>query len=200
MIQFKDVQLSFNEGIIFNKLSFFINHGQNTCISGPSGSGKSSILKMIQGYLIPPFGEIFVDGILLDKISVRDIRMQMAYVPQNINLPVANGLELMRLIGSEKKRDVVESYIDNLGLEKEMLTRSIDEMSGGQKQRIIIATCLSLEREILLLDEPTSSLDDGSISRLIKVVKNLDKKTIVSASHNPEWIQSMDQEIKIEGI
>jgi len=195
MIQFENVYLSFDTGVVFNNLSFSIKTGEHACIAGPSGSGKSSALKIIQGYLVPGQGKVLVKGLPLNKIKVKEIRTKIAYVPQNINLPVANGKELTKLIGYSTNFEVIENYIQQLGLPKNMFLRSFGQMSGGQKQRIIIAVCLSLKREILLLDEPTSSLDDKSINKLITVINDLTNVTVVSASHNPKWIKAMDQVI-----
>ncbi|TFF87899.1 MAG: ABC transporter ATP-binding protein [Promethearchaeota archaeon] len=195
MIQFEDVYLSFDNGVVFNNLSFSIKTGKNACIAGPSGSGKSSALKIIQGYLVPRQGKVLVKGLPLNKKKVKEIRTKIAYVPQNINLPVANGKELTNLIGYSTNFEVIENYLKQLGLPEDMFLRSFDQMSGGQKQRIIIAVCLSLKREILLLDEPTSSLDDKSIDKLIAVINDLNNVTVVSASHNPKWIKAMDQVI-----
>jgi putative ABC transport system ATP-binding protein len=195
MIQFENVHLSFDTEVIFNNLSFYIETGKHACIAGPSGSGKSSALKIIQGYLVPRQGKILVKGLSLNKKMVKEIRTKIAYVPQNINLPVSNGKELASLIGYSTNFEVIENYLGQLGLPNDMFLRSFDQMSGGQKQRIIIAICLSLKREILLLDEPASSLDDKSINRLINVINDLNNVTVVSASHNPKWIKAMDQVI-----
>ena len=197
MIQLENVQLSFDGKVILKDLSFHVEKGRNVCVSGPSGIGKSSILRMLQGYIIPDAGHILVGGVLLTKDTVKDIRSEMAYVPQNINLPVYSGVELMALLLLESRTELIEHYIEELGLEKEMTQRSFDEISGGEKQRIIISVCLSLGRKILLLDEPTSSLDDESIGRIIKVIRNLSDVTVVSASHNPEWIRAMDYSIDL---
>ncbi|WP_010422463.1 ABC transporter ATP-binding protein [Anaerophaga thermohalophila] len=187
MIELRNIFLSFQETIVFNDFSFFVKKGENICISGPSGKGKSSVLKMIQGYLLPDSGDIFVGGLVLDKHNIKSIRSQLAYVPQNIHLPVATGKELLALIGNERKESLAVSFLEQLGLPSTMIERPFDEMSGGQKQRIVIAVCLSLEREILLLDEPTASLDDESILKLIDVVNCLEDTTVVSASHNKKW-------------
>jgi ABC-type multidrug transport system ATPase subunit len=195
MIQFEDVHLSFDTGIVFKNLSFSLKTGKHACIAGPSGSGKSSALKIIQGYLVPGQGNVVIKGLPLNKNTVKEIRRKIAYVPQNIYLPVTNGKELAKLIGCATKFEVIENYLGQLGLPNDMFLRSFDQMSGGQKQRIIIAVCLSLKREILLLDEPTSSLDNKSINKLINILNDLTHVTVVSASHNPEWIKAMDQTI-----
>jgi ABC-type multidrug transport system ATPase subunit len=197
MIKFENVHLSFDNKVVFEDLSFSIDSGKQACIAGPSGSGKSSALKIIQGYLIPGRGKVLINGTPVNKKKVKEIRKKIACVPQNINLPVTNGKELAGLIGCAENFEIIEKYLEQLGLQKEIFLRSFDQISTGEKQRIIIAVCLSLGRKILLLDEPTSSLDDQSINKLIHVVKNLDEVTVVSASHNPVWINAMDQEIRL---
>jgi len=195
MIELRNIFLSFQETTVFNDFSFSVKKGENVCISGPSGKGKSSVLKMIQGYLLPDRGEIMVGGLILDKYNIKSIRSRLAYVPQNVHLPVASGKELLTLIGNERKESLAVSFLEQLGLPSRMIERPFDEMSGGQKQRIVIAVCLSLERDILLLDEPTASLDDESIRKLIGVVKRLEDTTVVSASHNEKWSKAADEVI-----
>jgi polar amino acid transport system ATP-binding protein/putative ABC transport system ATP-binding protein len=136
---------------------------------------------------------VSVAGMTLGRDSVKNIRSQIAYVPQNINLPVSNGVELTRMLNVKSGQNEVESILKNLGMEENMFVRPFDEMSGGQKQRVVIAVCLSLDREIILLDEPTSSLDDSAILKLLEVVNGLKDKTVVSASHNQAWMKSVDE-------
>ncbi|TVR68502.1 MAG: ATP-binding cassette domain-containing protein [Marinilabiliales bacterium] len=190
MIKALDISLSFNGTPVFSKLSFNIDQGDNVCFSGPSGTGKSTLLMMLQGYVLPASGTIRIAGKKLDAVNIRQIRQKMSYVPQNINLPVGNGKELLKLMGRENNALLTGGFIEKLGMPANMLYRDFDEMSGGQKQRIVIAICLSLERDIVLLDEPTSSLDDESVGRLVRVVGNLENTTVVSASHNHMWMQS----------
>ncbi len=121
----------------------------------------------------------------------------MAYSPQNINLPVYTGMELLKLTGIGHPTGEVRHIIQQLGMIPDMLERSFDELSGGQKQRIVIAICLSLGRKIILLDEPTASLDDESVNRLISVIKNMKNTTVVSASHNHEWMRKADKVIML---
>ncbi|MBN2777061.1 MAG: ABC transporter ATP-binding protein [Bacteroidales bacterium] len=197
MIEFKTISLSFDDKSIFTDFSVKIEENQHTCFAGASGKGKSTILKLIQGYVLPQKGEIAVNGFVMDSENIYSVRSQLAYIPQNIHLQVDNGSDLVKMLGFEKKQELIVDYFNKLGLTKDFYTRKFDQMSGGQKQRLIVAVCLSLERKILLMDEPTASLDAESTEELMKVVKNLKNKTIVSASHNPIWIQSADKVINL---
>ena len=178
MININQITLSFQDKTILDNFSAQIRRGEHVCFSGPSGRGKSSLLKIIQAYLIPAKGEISIDGLTLNRLQVKNIRNKMAYVPQNIHLPVKNGTELLEMLAKSQLSEKAEIFCEKLGLPREMLSRSFDEMSGGQKQRIVIAVCLSLEREILLLDEPTASLDDEAIDALIECIKGLENTTV----------------------
>jgi polar amino acid transport system ATP-binding protein/putative ABC transport system ATP-binding protein len=197
MININQITLSFQDKTILDNFSAQIRRGEHVCFSGPSGRGKSSLLKIIQAYLIPAKGEISIDGLTLNRLQVKNIRNKMAYVPQNIHLPVKNGTELLEMLAKSQLSEKAEIFCEKLGLPREMLSRSFDEMSGGQKQRIVIAVCLSLEREILLLDEPTASLDDEAIDALIECIKGLENTTVVSASHNSKWLNAAGRVISI---
>ncbi len=197
MININQITLSFQDKTILDNFSAQIRRGEHVCFSGPSGRGKSSLLKIIQAYLIPAKGEISIDGLTLNRLQVKNIRNKMAYVPQNIHLPVKNGTELLEMLAKSQLSEKTEIFCEKLGLPREMLSRSFDEMSGGQKQRIVIAVCLSLEREILLLDEPTASLDDEAIDALIECIKGLENTTVVSASHNTKWLNAAGRVISI---
>ena len=197
MLNINQITLSFQDKTILDNFSAQIRRGEHVCFSGPSGRGKSSLLKIIQAYLIPAKGEISIDGLTLNRLQVKNIRNKMAYVPQNIHLPVKNGTELLEMLAKSQLSEKTEIFCEKLGLPREMLSRSFDEMSGGQKQRIVIAVCLSLEREILLLDEPTASLDDEAIDALIECIKGLENTTVVSASHNTKWLNAAGRVISI---
>jgi polar amino acid transport system ATP-binding protein/putative ABC transport system ATP-binding protein len=197
MIEFEGVCLSFGAVSVFDDLSFHADAGLHTCLSGPSGKGKSSILKMVQGFVLPEKGTIRVDGMELNAQNIKTIRSEMAFIPQNIDLPVNNGEELVRLIGEDLPENLIITNMEALGLSPKLFYRSFNDMSGGQKQRIVIAVCLALPRKVILLDEPTASLDDASIEQLIQLVDGQKDKTIISASHNQRWVNSADKIITL---
>lgn len=190
MIKCERINLRFGDKIIFEDLDISIPKGEHHCISGVSGKGKSTFLRLLQGYVIPDAGKISINETILSPVTIRTLRKQMAWVPQNINLPVHNGMELATLLNMDDKLPGIMSVAEKLGLEPDLISQDFNKISGGQKQRLIISFCLSMDKEIILMDEPTASLDSDSIHKLALFVATLEGKTIVSASHNPIWIES----------
>ena len=197
MIELKNIELSFSDNKIFENFSLKINKNENICLSGKSGKGKSTLLKLIQGYVIPNEGEIIIKDISLNTNTINQIRETIIWIPQNINLPVSNGLELMELLDISSKHETVLNFIERLDLETDIISKDFSKISGGQKQRIIVAICLSIDKEIILMDEPTSSLDENSICLLIKLINSLENKTIISASHNQTWLNNANKIINL---
>jgi ABC-type lipoprotein export system ATPase subunit len=95
------------------------------------------------------------------------------------------------------QKEQVCRTIQKLDLEKDILYKDFNKISGGQKQRIIISICLSLNKSIVLIDEPTAALDDVSINTLINLLGSLNKKTIVSATHNKLLMNSANRIINL---
>ncbi|WP_297092502.1 ABC transporter ATP-binding protein [uncultured Draconibacterium sp.] len=197
MIRCENIHLSYKNKLILSDFNLEVKKGENVCLSGASGKGKSSLLNMLQGYVIPQKGKVFIDGELVSATTVKNIRKKIIYVPQNIHLPVKNGNALIELLSTKSELSKTYHLLKQLGLSKDFLNQDFLKISGGQKQRIIIAICLSLPKEILLMDEPTASLDDKAINLLIKTIYELKNKTIVSASHNQHWAASCNRTIKL---
>ena len=190
MIRCESINLRFGEKIIFNNLNLVIRKGEHLCLSGSSGKGKSTFLKLLQGYVLADSGNIIINDTSLNPLTIKEIRRQMAWIPQNINLPVRNGSELITLMQMNDKLESIISIADRLGIEKDLISQDFLKISGGQKQRLIIAICLAMDKEILIMDEPTAALDSESIHKLAHYIGELNGKTIVSASHNPIWLES----------
>ena len=197
MIQCNNISLSFPDKVIFDNLDLLVEKGENVCLSGPSGIGKSTLLKLFLGFMTPDHGEIRINNQKLNEASIKQIRENITWIPQNINLPVENGSDLMKLMNVSSRQGSVEDLLQRLGLKKDIIAEPFGNISIGEKQRIIISICLSLDKEIILMDEPTASLDDDSIDLLINTIKSLEGKTIVSASHNRLWVESCDKKISL---
>ncbi|PCH70179.1 MAG: ABC transporter [Bacteroidales bacterium] len=198
MIKCEKINLSFPNQVICENLSFEVLRGESICLSGPSGKGKSSLLKVLMGFLMPQSGTIQVDGLELNSDTVVAIRNKMTWLPQNSNLPVDSANELVGLL--QMKQEQIENFqifLNQLGVQKCGADKSFTEISGGEKQRIVLAACLSLDKPIILLDEPVSALDDHSIELLFSTLDSLPNKTIVSTSHNMKWINYCNRRIEL---
>jgi putative ABC transport system ATP-binding protein len=197
MVELKNITLQFGNKTVLEDLSFNVARHSHVCLAGESGRGKSSILKMLQGYVLPTSGEVYVIGEILSPKSVAQIRRQFAWIPQNINLPVSSVEELLRLLDIPDKAPEVIKTALRLGLPEDILKRDFSEMSGGQKQRLIISTAPALNRPMLLLDEPTASLDAKNIEVLKEMISEMKETTVISTSHNPNWIAGADEVINL---
>ena len=197
MIEIQNISVKFEDKQLFENFSVSIADNQHVCFAGDSGRGKSTLLKIIQAYVLPDTGKVFVNGFELIPKNIDKIRSLIAYVPQNVNLPVENSIELLNLLGINSRQEKVRGLIRELGLPVEYFTRKFEQMSGGEKQRIIIAVCLALERKIVLMDEPTASLDLDSANKVLHLIENMRDTCFVSASHNQVWIKSADKTINL---
>lgn len=197
MIDLKDITLSFGDKSIFNNLNIHIANGENACLIGDSGRGKSTILKLLQGYILANDGDIIIDNLVLSPSTIKAIRKKVIWIPQNVNLPVNTGKELLELMNLETKIPIVKKLLEGLGLETNYLEKNFKVISGGEKQRVIIAVCLSSDKPIVLMDEPTSALDNNSVQFLHQTIKSLQGKTFLSASHDKKWINSVDKIINL---
>ncbi|WP_461638540.1 ABC transporter ATP-binding protein [Labilibaculum euxinus] len=198
MIKCEKINLSFPGQLICKDLSFEVFAGESICFSGPSGKGKSSLLKVLMGFITPQSGNIQIDGLELNSDTIAEIRNKMIWLPQNSNLPVDSANELSDLLQMNAEQvERFQQFQDQLGVRECGFDKSFAEISGGQKQRIVLAACLSLDKPIILLDEPVSALDDHSIDLLFATLNSLPDKTIVSTSHNKKWIDYCNRTIEL---
>lgn len=197
MIEFKNIGLAFDGKEVFHDFSVDFQKDKLISISGPSGSGKTTLLKMIPGIVRPDKGEIIIEGQKLNAETIKEWRSKLIYVPQNINLPVRNGEELIELLELEDSKNLIIQNMEILGLSAQDLGKSFQELSGGQKQRVLIAVSLAQDKSIVIMDEPTSALDEKNIERLIQLIHQQEGKTIISSSHNPIWLKASDKEVKL---
>lgn len=152
---------------ILDDISFHVEKGDVLGVLGPNGTGKTTLIKCINNILEPQSGEIFVDGNNVNNYSAKELAKVIAYVPQYANnffdVSVVDAVLMGRipytdLNYSKKDREIAFSIIEKMGLTK-FAFRSIKAMSGGERQRVLIARALAQQPKVIILDEPTSSLD-----------------------------------------
>lgn len=166
-IKVSGVEFSFNGIPILKNMNLSVESGEVLGIVGPNGSGKTTLLRCLNRILKPKTGTILIDGQKLDTLGQEDIAKRMGYVPQTESKAFPATVFDSVLMGrkphinwkpGERDLKIVSSVIKKLGMES-LALRDINELSGGQRQKVIMARALAQEPQVLLLDEPTSSLD-----------------------------------------
>lgn len=198
MISIHHVEKKYPDGTPLKDINAEINKGDVISLIGPSGTGKSTLLRCINMLDPPTKGQIFVDGVDVTdkKTDLRKIRHKLGMVFQSYNLyshkTVIENLMMgpVDLLGLSKQEafDRGVGHLKSVGL-GEKLYAYPDELSGGQKQRVAIARCLAMKPEIILFDEPTSALDPTMVGEVQAVIRKLaaEGHTMVIVSHDMKF-------------
>ena len=200
MIQFINVDLHYGERRILHHITFHINKGEFVYIIGPTGVGKSSILKLIYFDEFPDSGTIIVNQYSSAKIKLREIpyiRRKLGVVFQDFKLlpdrdvfeNVAFSLRVTGAPSSVVKKKVLRVLSEvSLGHRRNNYPR---ELSGGEQQRVAIARALVNEPFILLADEPTGNLDPKSAIEILEILENINRRgtAVLMATHNYSLIK-----------
>jgi len=205
MIRFENITISFKGVDVVTDFSLDVKKGEHTVLTGPSGSGKTSILKTLTGVVVPKKGDIFINGMKVDCLSVVETRKSICYVPQKVVFdPDENVRDFIMLPFSFKaNREIVPSEnsvnekLASLGLKTDIMDKMMSEVSGGQQQRLAIVRGLLLKRDIYLLDEITSNLDGLNRKMVIDIFKNMKDVSVLSVGHDEEWINGATKVIEL---
>ncbi len=190
-IRFNDVHFTYPSGYEALKgVSFLITHGEKVALLGLNGAGKSTVLLHTNGLLMPTSGEVNVGDIPVTKKTLRIVRQSVGMVFQNaddqlfmptVEEDVAFGPLNMGLDTAEVDRRVAAA-LESVGA-SDLRDRSPFRLSGGQKKRVAIATVLSMEPSILVMDEPTAELDLEARRQVCDIVKSF-HHTCLIATHD----------------
>lgn len=206
MIELKNVSFRYDKTVEeyqIDTVSFHVKQGEWLSIVGHNGSGKSTVVRLIDGLLEAESGEIHIDGKQLTRETIWEIRSKIGIVFQNpdnqfvgatVEDDVAFGLENQG-IPREEMLQRVEKAIEQVGM-LEFKDREPSRLSGGQKQRVAIAGIIALRPTIIILDEATSMLDPEGREDLMAVMRELQKKfqlTIISITHDLSEIALSDR-------
>lgn len=203
VVRFIDVTLTWDSDPVIRHFNCDIPEGSRTVFSAPSGRGKSTLLKSILGFVMPAEGEIRVDGYPLKNASVSKIRQRVAYVPQDFPFPKRSSDFIRMPFAFAANRHLKPStediftLFDRFLLDRSTYDKPMTEISGGEKQRVAIITALLLKKKILLLDEPVASLDAVSRKQIMEHITTLENVTVISASHDRDWLEHCNQVIEI---
>ena len=190
-IEFKDVSYKYSNGTMaLENVSFRISHGEKVALLGRNGAGKSTLLQLTDGLLLPGEGIVDIGGVPVTGKTLASVRRMVGMVFQNpddqLFMPtvwedVAFGPVNMKLPKEEVEKRV-RMALETVGC-LDLCDRSPMHLSGGQKRRVAIATVLSMEPSVLVLDEPTSNLDWGARESVVEMIKNF-MHTCLVASHD----------------
>jgi len=192
IVEINDLSFSYNGEPVLRNVNLSVRQQDFIAIIGPNGGGKTTLLKLILGLLKPDSGKILVDGQAPPKASAC-----IGYVPQNVHMnsrfPItAMDVVLMGKLDTKKRwtrqqaanRREALAALDRIGM-ADHARRRIGELSGGQRQRVFIARALVSQPKLLLLDEPTASIDTKGQADFYNLLKTLNQDlTILVVSHD----------------
>lgn len=197
-ISFDNVHFSYNpeSAPVIKQCSFSVEEGERVVLRGESGVGKTTIFRLLLGFEQPDEGEILYKNKPLDGETVREIRGQTAWLPQDLDLGsdtvkslVYLPFQFERNNANKPGEDQIIETFERLGLPESSLGKKFADLSTGQRQRVGIAICHLLDKPMILLDEPTSALDSASKEKVANLLFANAKRTILSTSHDPWWIE-----------
>ncbi len=202
-IEVKNLNKTFKKILAVQDLNFEIKKGSIVGLLGPNGCGKTTTIGMMLGLIKPSSGGILIDGKNIENENIRTkILEKVNFISPYVELPKKltveeNLIVYGKLYGVEKLEEKVLSLIKDLNLEN-FKKRKTGELSSGQKNRVSLAKALINDPEILLLDEPTASLDPDVGDYIRGYIENFASKkgtTILLASHNMNEVERLCSEV-----
>lgn len=205
MLEVENIHKAYGNIEILKGVSFNLNKGETKVIIGPSGTGKSTLLRCINQLSPPDKGKVWLDGeeVTDPKKDINKIRQEMGFVFQHFNLfshltslrNVSIGLEKVKKMDKESARDLAMEELERVGL-ADQADKYPAQLSGGQKQRVGIARALAMQPKLMLFDEPTSALDPELIGEVLEVMKSLaGEMSMLVVTHEMGFAGSVSSEI-----
>lgn len=183
---------------IFEDINFSLEEGDIFCLLGPNGTGKSTLIKCINGLLKLSRGSIFLRNRNIDTMKQVDLAKLVGYIPQTHESTFAFKVSDVVLLGraphlsltespGAKDMKIAQDAMKNMGI-SHISDKPYTEISGGERQLVLMARVLTQQPQILLLDEPTSHLDFGNQIRTLNIINKLSKNglSVIMTSHYPD--------------
>ncbi|WP_195986798.1 putative bacteriocin export ABC transporter [Clostridium sp. D53t1_180928_C8] len=210
IIELKNINKSYSNRYLFKNLDLLIKKGEMVAITGPSGIGKSTLLNIIGLIDKPDSGEVVIcsnkNPFDKEKVKLKLFRDNIGYLFQNYalvdNYTVSKNLDIaLEYVKNKNKKRLKEEALERVGL-LDKLNNKIFELSGGEQQRVALARLMLKEKEIILADEPTGSLDEDNRDIILKLLKQLNDegKTIVLVTHDRIVANMCNREVNIKEL
>jgi|TARA_B100002003_G_scaffold129662_1_gene119873 polar amino acid transport system ATP-binding protein len=206
-IEIKFLNAYYDKLHVLRDIDLQVKKGEIVSLIGPSGSGKSSLLKMLVGLLVPKSGVVKINDQAINyhkKLDLRTVREKIAIVFQQYNLfqnmnvlkNVCIAPIKIQKINAKEAEEQAVNLLEKVGL-KDKLKSYPDELSGGQQQRVAIARALCLNPEILLLDEITSALDPELVKEVLDTIRLLASEgmTMLIVSHEMSFVKELSSRV-----
>ncbi|HUO42495.1 MAG TPA: amino acid ABC transporter ATP-binding protein [Methylomirabilota bacterium] len=207
LLRVEALHKAFGKQQVLKGVSLSINKGETKVIIGPSGGGKSTLLRCINLLIVPDSGRVFLDNeeVTGRHVNISRVRSQIGFVFQHYNLfmhltafdNVKLGLVKVRKLNEKEAEDRALKALKDVGITDDLIKRYPAQLSGGQQQRVAIARATAMEPKIILLDEPTSALDPELIDEVLKVMEDLAKSgaTMLAVTHEIGFAKKVANEI-----
>lgn len=208
-IEIKNLRKSFKNNVVLDEINLSIKKGDVIGVIGPSGTGKSTLLRCINQLEKPERGEIIFNGKSIDlsktnRKEILELRRSTGMVFQRFNLferktALENVMEALVVVQKKTKkeaREIALRELKNVGL-SDKINHYPKHLSGGQQQRVAIARALATRPELLLLDEPTSALDPELVGEVLEVIRKVAKEgfTMILVSHEMNFIRNVSNRV-----
>ncbi|MDD4351997.1 MAG: cell division ATP-binding protein FtsE [Candidatus Gracilibacteria bacterium] len=207
MIKFKHVSLSYGPEKVLHEVSFGIKQGEFVLLTGKSGAGKTSIIKLLLGARQPDSGSILVNDLEISKLTTANLQL---YRRTTIGVVFQD----YKLISKRSIHENVAFALEVCGESKQMIEKKVpevlklvglakishkfpDQISGGEAQRVAIARAVVHDPEVLIADEPTGNLDQENTADILNLLKTINERgtTVILATHDQQIVDSLKKRI-----
>ncbi len=198
IFKLKDVSYNYGNNKVLDNINMEIYENEVLCILGPNGAGKTTLLKILDGLIFPQSGKVYFKGkeltenLLYDRDFIKEFRSSVSLIFQNPDVMLFNPTVFdeviytpTQLYGKERGAKIGYETLNRLNI-SHLKDRHPYNLSGGEKKKVCISCSLSVNPDVILMDEPTSSLDPKSKKELIDIIKKLkeENKTVVFVTHD----------------
>ena len=178
-INVSDLTFSYDENVLISNLSLSMNHPKISVMKGSNGSGKTTLLYLIAGVLKSNTGEVSIDGISSSSLSSSNYPRDLFFLPQEDAVFNFTAIELFGMMLPDRNDEVLEQA-KRFGLNEDLLHGSkISELSGGERKKVFLTIAFVIDPVLMILDEPTNSLDVEGKAQLKELLRQRDKRTLL---------------------